>query len=72
MLPVTWLKARLDAGEPLLVLDVRTAAEFHGPQGHIRGALNLPLEQLPERLAELGDAPGCPIAAASRAWRPSR
>lgn len=62
MMPVTGLKARLDAGEPLLVLDVRTSADFEGEQGHIRGAVNLPLEQLPERLPDLGEDLERPIA----------
>ncbi|MBK5962649.1 sulfurtransferase, partial [Thiocystis minor] len=36
------LKARLDRGEPLLILDVRPAADFTGEQGHLAGALSLP------------------------------
>ena len=39
------LKRRLDAGEKLLVLDVRTPGEFH--QAHIPGAVNIPLVKLP-------------------------
>lgn len=58
------LKGRLDAGEGspgqgILVLDVRTTADFVGEQGHIQGALNLPLEELPARLAD----PESPLAA---------
>jgi uncharacterized membrane protein YdjX (TVP38/TMEM64 family) len=37
MLPITELKRRLDGGEDLLLLDVRTAADFVGEQGHIAG-----------------------------------
>lgn len=48
------LKARLDAGDDLLVLDVRTPEEFNGDLGHIAGAVNLPLAELPARLAQLG------------------
>ncbi len=78
-LQVDEVKARLDAGEPLLILDVRTAADFEGEQGHIRGALNLPLEQLPEHLAApqsepgaaLGDDPRRPIALVCRTDRRS-
>ena len=40
-----------DAG--LLILDVRGPDEFTGPLGHIAGAINLPLNDLPERLSEL-------------------
>ncbi|MEO5374348.1 MAG: rhodanese-like domain-containing protein [Alphaproteobacteria bacterium] len=47
------LKARLDRGEDLLVVDVRTAAEFTGPDGHVAGSLNLPLSELGERLKSL-------------------
>ena len=61
MLEVEELKARLETDEGLL-LDVRTPADFNGEQGHIRGALNLPLEDLPGRLHKLGDDPERPIA----------
>ncbi|MDU7589616.1 MAG: VTT domain-containing protein [Acidovorax sp.] len=47
------LKRQLDAGEDVLVLDVRGASEFTGEGGHISGALNLALEDLPNRMAEL-------------------
>jgi uncharacterized membrane protein YdjX (TVP38/TMEM64 family) len=70
-LQVTGLKASLDLGRPLLVLDVRTAADFEGEQGHIRGAMNLPLEDLPQRLADLGDDPERPIALVCRTDRRS-
>lgn len=49
------LKRQLDAGEDVLVLDVRGANEFNDPGGHITGAQNFPLEKLPNRLAELED-----------------
>ncbi len=71
MMQVTELKSRLDAGAPLLVLDVRTAADFDGDQGHISGALNLPLEDLPSRLDALGTDPERPIALICRTDRRS-
>ncbi len=49
------LKRRLDAGEDVLVLDVRGANEFNDLGGHITGAQKFPLEKLPNRLAELED-----------------
>ena len=49
------LKRQLDAGEEVLVLDVRGASEFTGEGGHISGALNLALEELPKRMADLED-----------------
>ena len=53
MLAVDELKRRLDAGEKLLLLDVRSAADFAGEKGHIASALNLPLEELAARQGEL-------------------
>lgn len=47
------LERRIVAGDPLLLLDVRGTDEFVGPLGHIAGAVNLPLPELPGRLAEL-------------------
>jgi len=55
MLTVSQLKERLDAGEKMLVLDVRVAEEFIGEQGHIPEAINISLEDLPSRLQELAD-----------------
>ncbi len=52
MLPIESLKQQLDAGEDVLLLDVRPAADFTGEQGHIAGALSLPLEVLSAQLAE--------------------
>ncbi len=48
------LKARLEAGEPLLLLDVREPAELTGAEGHLAGARNVPIGALSERLGELG------------------
>lgn len=45
------LKARLDAAEDLLLLDIRTAAEV--AQGAIPGAAELPMHLIPLRQAEL-------------------
>ena len=53
MLAVHELKRKLDAGEDLLVLDVREAKDLSGDLGHIAAARNIPLEELPRRLAEL-------------------
>ena len=40
-------------GTNLTVLDVRGNEEFVGPHGHIRGAVNVPLDELPARIGEL-------------------
>jgi len=53
MLGVEELKRKLDAGEDLLVLDVRGAQDFCGEQGHIAEARSIPLEELTQRVAEL-------------------
>ncbi len=55
MLSIPSLKQRLDAGDDLLLLDVRTAEDYNGEQGHIAGSTLLPLEQLEQRLDEIND-----------------
>ena len=52
-LSVGELRKKLDEQADLLLLDVRTATDFNGDQGHIDRALNLPLEELAKRLDEL-------------------
>ncbi len=44
------LKRRLDSGEDVVVLDVRTPSEYAGRGGHIPGAVNVPLADLKSRL----------------------
>ncbi|MEA2093796.1 MAG: VTT domain-containing protein [Pseudomonadota bacterium] len=48
-------RRRLNTDKDLLVLDVRTPEDFIGEQGHIVGAVNIPVEELQQRMAELGD-----------------
>jgi rhodanese-related sulfurtransferase len=55
MVSTEQLKQRLDAGEKLLLLDVRPEDSYHGELGHIAQATHIPLNELPQRLAELGD-----------------
>jgi uncharacterized membrane protein YdjX (TVP38/TMEM64 family)/rhodanese-related sulfurtransferase len=71
MLEVGDLKQRLDAGEDLLLLDVRTSDDFDGEQGHLAGAMNLPLETLAGDLEALGEHPGRTIAVVSQTDRRS-
>ena len=54
MMSTVELKKRLDQGEAIVVLDVRSTAEFTGEIGHIPGALNIDMEELPGRVSELG------------------
>ena len=50
--PVELLE-RIDRGETLRILDVRSNGEFAA--GHVPGAVNIPFTQLPSRM---GDVPG--------------
>ena len=45
------LDARLASGEPLQVVDVRSASDF--TTTHVPGAVNIPLAELRDRLGEL-------------------
>lgn len=71
MLEVGELKRRLDSGGDLLVLDVRSSADFVGEQGHLGVARNLPLEELPRRLDELEPHLERPVALVCRTDRRS-
>ncbi len=50
--PASKVKQRLDAGEDLLLVDVRSRGEFVGELGHVRGAVNIPLPELTMRLKQ--------------------
>lgn len=63
------LKGRLDSGEPLRVLDVRTPEEY-AQDGHIAGSTLIPLPELPQRMGEL--AKDEPIACFCRSGNRSR
>lgn len=45
------LKAKLDSGEQVFLLDVREPNEFAG--GRIEGAVNVPVREVPKNLAKL-------------------
>ncbi|WP_158921575.1 rhodanese-like domain-containing protein [Acidisphaera sp. S103] len=47
------LSALLNGPTPPLVIDVRGPGEFTGPLGHIENAQNIPLDQIPTRIADL-------------------
>ncbi len=59
MMQVTGLKAGLNAGEPLLVLDVRTAADFDGSRGTSEGRSICPWKTWPSAW-RLGRRPRAP------------
>lgn len=46
-------KKLIDGATELTVLDVRGSDEFVGPHGHIQGAVNIPLDELPARIGEI-------------------
>ncbi|MFC1548183.1 rhodanese-like domain-containing protein [Candidatus Neomarinimicrobiota bacterium] len=49
------LHALIDSDSTAMVLDVRTPEEYHGPLGHIEGALLIPVRELEERMQELSE-----------------
>ncbi len=54
------LQRQIASGAALTILDVRGPDEFTGNLGHIPGAVNIPLGEIPSRLGEikvLGDMP---------------
>lgn len=55
MLNVEELKRRMDHGEDILLLDVRSIEDYNGEQGHIAGSLSLPLSQLEQQITEVDD-----------------
>jgi uncharacterized membrane protein YdjX (TVP38/TMEM64 family)/rhodanese-related sulfurtransferase len=59
------LKRRIDSNNTL-VLDVRTAEDFFGEQGHIDSAVNIAVEELQDRMGELADHLERPIAIVCR------
>ncbi len=71
MLSVNNLKQRLDIGDDILLLDVRTPEDYNGEQGHIAGSTLLPLEQLEQRLDEIIDYYEKPIICICRTDRKS-
>ena len=66
MLAVDELKQRLDSDEDVLLLDVRTPEDYSGEQGHIAGSKLIPLEELEQRLDEIGDYLEKPIVTICR------
>lgn len=59
------------ARDAVQVIDVRSPEEFVGEQGHIVGARNVPLDELPSRLAEIDPNRTRPIALVCRTDRRS-
>lgn len=49
------LQERLDAGDDVVVIDVRTESEFAGRLGHVPQAINVPVGDLKARLIQKAD-----------------
>ena len=71
MIDITTLKQKLAEDKNMLLLDVRGAEDFIGEQGHIKNAMNIPLEELPSKLNELSDYMEKPVALICRTDRRS-
>lgn len=65
------LSRRLEAGEPVIVVDVRGPDEFIGELGHIAGARNVPLPDIDRRLSELVAFKDAPLVLVCRTDRRS-
>lgn len=55
MMDVDVLNQKMDAGEDILLLDVRTSKDYLGEQGHIKNSVLIPVEELEKRLTEIDD-----------------
>lgn len=71
MIDVSELKQRVDAGEDLLVLDVRSPEDYQGEQGHVAGAVNIPLNELADRMQDIADYQEQPVVTICRTDRMS-
>ncbi len=58
-LDVAGLKAALDGGSVRLLVDVRTPGEF--AEGHVPGAINIPLNELSQRIGDVGAPDDAPV-----------
>jgi rhodanese-related sulfurtransferase len=47
------LQRRVSSGAVLILIDVRGSDEFTAPPGHLPGAVNIPLPELPGRVTEI-------------------
>ena len=66
MIDTEAFRQRRETEKNLLVLDVRAATDFIGEQGHIDGAVNIPVGELQQRMDEIGDYLEQPVAIVCR------
>jgi rhodanese-related sulfurtransferase len=67
---ISELQRRLSEGGSVALIDVRGPDEFNTPPGHLPGAVNIPLPELSDRVAEVA-AHGRPIVLVCRTDRRS-
>ena len=61
---VATLSSRIDAGQVPILVDVRTPGEF--AEGHIPGAINIPVDEVGARVSELEEYRGGPVTLVCR------
>lgn len=69
---VTEVKVQLDQGEDVILIDVRTPAEFVGALGHISGALLKPLSEIDKWVDEFAGRKDRKIVVVCRSGNRSR
>jgi len=70
-LTIDGLKNAREQGHDITVLDVRSPEEFSGELGHVAGAINIPINELPSRVNELDAWVERPLAIVCRTDRRS-
>ena len=60
------VRERLEKGDDLVILDVRTEDEYDSETGHLQGAILLPVQELEDRYDELDSLKGREIVAYCR------
>ncbi len=66
MLDIDQLKQQLDQQQDMLLLDVRSEADYNGEQGHITQSCLIPLEELPQKLADIQQYKDKPVVTICR------
>lgn len=55
------LRSQLESGGEMVLIDVRSTEEFQGPHGHIAGATNIPIAELPAKIPKITEFQHKPI-----------
>lgn len=62
----------IESDKEIVILDVRNSEELEGELGHIKGANNIPIDELEKRIAVLNDSKEKKIAVICRSGNRSR